>query len=401
MSGYSKALLEVDFRRLFLGATASSLGDGMSLVALAWLVLNRPNGTAQLGLLVVLYTAPVVIGGWLAGVLLDKFDKRFVIAADCVLRGMAFASVPVTAFLGFQVDWLVFGVAAIYGLLKMIPLAGFPSAIPDLVGDENLNAANALEGLSYGIAGIVGPAVAGLLIPVVGAANVMLIDAASYFWFAGAALLVSRPLRSQRAGQRGPAGFSQVVRFLATDAPIVATTVAFMAFNIAEGMLMVAGPWLARERLGGAAALGLLLSSLSAGELAGSFVAGAWSTRRPLMSIGGVELIAGLGFAAVYATAVKPLVTLGFLMVGFFSAPMTVWAQSMRMRRIPPAFRGRAFATLRTFMQATPPIGAAAAAPLLAQGEFSSTVIAMVLLASLPALALLGLGLARVDATSA
>lgn len=393
MRGYLRALSEADFRRLFIGATASSLGDGMSFVALAWLVVSRPHGTTQLGLLVACYTGPVFIGGWLAGAVLDRFDKRHVIAADSIVRGLAFAAIPAVQFLGLRLDWLVFAVAALYGLFKMVPLAGFPSAIPDMVGDANLDAANALEGLSYGLAGIIGPAVAGILIALIGAANVVLVDALSYFIFAGAALGIRRPLRPSEAASVPRTSFPQVLRLLITDMPIASTTLAFMTFNVAEGMLMVTGPWLARERLGGAAALGLLFSALSAGELGGSFAAGAWSAKRALPAIGGSALLASIGLLGLYAT-VRPVVALGYAVVGFFSAPMTVWAQSMRMRRLPADVRGRAFASLRTLMQATPPLGAGLATPLLASGNLPAAIATMAVLIALPAVGLIAIGLA-------
>jgi hypothetical protein len=330
---------------------------------------------------------------------LDRFDKRRVIAVDSIVRGLVFASVPVTQVLGLGADWLIFAVAVLYGLLKMIPLAGFPSAIPALVGDSNLDAANALEVLGYGAAGVVGPAVAGLLIPEIGAANVLLVDAASYFIFAASALSIRRSLAARTKSSEYRSSFPRVLRFLATDIPIASTTLAFMAFNVAEGMLLVTGPWLAHEKLGGAAALGVLLSGLAAGQLGGSFAAGTWSARRTLLGIGGVELLASLGYASVYFVTIRPLVVVGYAVVGFFSAPMTVWAQSMRMRRIPSNFRGRAFATLRTFMQATLPLGAALAAPLLDHGQLSATVGAMVSLGAVPALILIVLGFAKSDST--
>lgn len=397
MRRYLAALADRDFRRLFVGASVSALGDGMSFVALAWLVINRPQGAAQLGLLAVCYTGPVFVGGWLAGVLLDRFDKRHVIAADCAVRGTAFASIPITQLLGHSPGWLVFAVAAIYGLLKMVPLAGFPSAIPELVKDEDLDAANALEGLSYGLAGIIGPAMAGLLITPLGAGNVLLLDAASYLVFGWLSLSIRRPMRSGAVPLGDRISLPRVLRQLATDVPIASTTVAFMTFNVAEGMLLVTAPWLAHEKLGGAAILGLLLSAMSAGELLGSGIAGARSIKRSLLGIGSTELFAALGFVAILASPIKPLVVAGFGIIGLFSSPMTVWAQSMRMRRLPAHVRGRAFAALRTLMQATPPLGAALAAPLLARGQFPTVVTTMILLAGFPAVVLILLGVVLAD----
>src|SRR5260370_25586993 len=108
MSASFRALSELECSRLYIGATASSVGDGMSFVALIWLAVNRPHGTAELGILIVLYTAPVFIGGWFAGALLDRFDKRHVIAIDSVIRGMAFASVPSNQVFGLGADCLTF-----------------------------------------------------------------------------------------------------------------------------------------------------------------------------------------------------------------------------------------------------------------------------------------------------
>jgi hypothetical protein len=130
---------------------------------------------------------------------------------------------------------------------------------------------------------VVGPAAAGLLITQIGAADVLLIDSASLVVFALAAAAVRRPLRPQdapapaRPNDNGGAAPSRSASMagLARDRIIVATTVAFMAFNVAAGMPMVTGPWLARNhRPGGAAALGAILSAMAAGEIIGAAFAG-------------------------------------------------------------------------------------------------------------------------------
>lgn len=382
MRDYVEVLRHKGFRRLWLGATVSATGDGMTFVALSWLVLAQPGGAARLGLLGVCYTAPVFVGGLLVGPLLDRFDKRGVFVVDSVVRAAVVAAIPLTAALGGTPGWLPFVVAACHGLFKMVPLAGFPAAVPQLVPDADLEPANALESMTFSIAFVIGPALAGLLVSQVGAEAVLVVDSASFLAFALAAAMVREPLTptGRTAARPSLAG-------LRRDRVIVTTTVAFMAFNVAEGMLLVAAPWLAKNHLpGGAAALGLLLSAMAAGELAGAALAG---RRRALVrSIGVVQAAAAACFLALLAAPSQAAVAAGFFGIGLLSAPMTVWAQSLRMRRVPAELHGRAFSALRTLMQGTPPLGTLLVTPLLVGNQLAVAAIVMALVAGLPALLL-------------
>jgi hypothetical protein len=134
------------------------------------------------------------------------------------------------------------------------------------------------------------------------------------------------------------------------------------------------------------------MAALAAGELAGAAAAGARHPRtRPIIAIGTVQLVAATGFLAVIFVPHTLLVGAGFLVIGLFSAPMTVWAQSLRMSRIPGPLRGRGFAMLRTLMQATPPLGAVCVTPFLDAGRLVPAALAMALTASVPAVILLAL----------
>lgn len=137
---YRRVLMIRDFRRLWVGATISMLGDGMTFLALSWLVLSGPEGAQRLGLLGVSYTLPVLLGGLAVGTLLDRFDKRVVF---------------------------------------------------------DLDAANALESFSFSLASIAGPAIAGILVGVVGPANVLTLDVVTFLAFALSAGLVGRPLAAE------------------------------------------------------------------------------------------------------------------------------------------------------------------------------------------------------------
>jgi MFS family permease len=383
MQRYRRLLAHRDYRLLWTGATVSALGDGMSFLALVWLVLQRTNDPAMVGALAAIYTAPVVVGGLAAGLILDHFDRRLVLIADNTIRGLAVASVPVAAALGVLTTEQVFVVAAIYGLLFMISLAGVPSALPALVDEDQLTTANAMETLSYGLAGLGGPALAGIAIALTSAPVVLGIDAATY-GFLVLCLLSMRPLPVHAAGpstaETGVAasaastaagrGLGPAFRFVLATPAILVLTLLYMTINVGEGMSGVYLPIYARDVLGGdATTYGILVTSFTAGILIGSIIVGAIDWRWALgRSIGAASVAAGLAAAILVFTPPLPIAATAMALSGAFASSLTAWAQTIRMRLIPPELRGRVFAVLRTLMQSTGPIGAIIAGFLLANG---------------------------------
>ena len=121
-----------------LGFSLSYLGDTISRVALTWFVYESTHSPEALGLLSLFYTGPVILGGLVAGWLLDRFDRRRVMMADSLLRAAIFMLIPILNAAGMLALWHVYAVAAVYGFLMMIPLAGGPTIVPTLVPREQL-----------------------------------------------------------------------------------------------------------------------------------------------------------------------------------------------------------------------------------------------------------------------
>jgi MFS family permease len=365
---YRDLLAQPEFRRLWIGSTASALGDGATWIALSWLVYERTHSPARVGLLVFAYGAPVLVGGLVTGPLLDRFGAVRVMRLDSLVRGAVMASIPVVAVFGEIPLWAVYAVATSYGLLKMVPLAGVPTLIPTLVRPSQLDTANAMESLSYGLSGVVAPMLAGLLIATFGAVDVLALDAATFFFFA--ACLRGIRDRSQAELGRASYGLRQALRFVRTSAPITLTTIMFASFNIGLGALLVVLPVYATTILdGGATLYAALTSALLAGDLLGSFAVGAIGWRLPLgRSIAAAQAAVGVAFLPML---IKPgtgaTLTLLFLS-GVLTSPLTIWAQTLRMRLIPPELRGRVFSLLRTTMQAAEPLGGALGGAVIATG---------------------------------
>lgn len=366
---YQQIFQQLSFRRFWWGFTFSVLGDALSRVALTWFVYQTTHSAQALGWLMLCYTGPIMVGGLVAGPLLDRFDRRKVMIADNIIRGIAVGFIPLLYSLGRLALWQIYVVAAIYGALMMISLAGGPALVPSLVDSEQLATANALEMLSFTLGGVVGPALAGLLINRIGAANVVVIDVLSYFTFA--LVLANIQLKQEPVAvaqtERAALRLSDAVALLLNNKILFATTFMFMAFNIGGGLLSVCLPILADQRLhGGAALYGSLLSAIALGEVLSTLVAG--SLVLPV-ALGALICFAQcLSGAALGLALLGPTVwsvSAGLFLYGAFSAPLTIWAQTLRMKIIPERLRGRTFALLRTLMQSGGPLGSALGGILL------------------------------------
>lgn len=360
----------------------------MSLIALIWLLIEGGSDSATVGWLAAAYTGPVIVGGFIAGIALDRFDRRRLLVADNLVRGLAIGSVPVASLLGVLTTAQVFVVATIYGALFMVSLAGIPSAIPSLVDEDELTTANAMESIAYGIAGLAGPTAAGVIIAIAGPTIVLLVDAASYGIFT-LCLLAIRPGALSAAVVPGPrpgGDFAEAIRFILRTPAIVAITLMFMCLNVAEGMLAVFLPIFTRDVLGGApSTYGILASATTCGVLGGSLLVGAIGWRWPLgRSIAVAQMLTGLAFLGLLGPAAVPWLAGVLAVGGLFGSSLTAWAQTVRMRLIPPELRGRVFATLRTMMQATGPMGAVLAGAVLADGAFSTALLIMAGVGAIP-----------------
>jgi len=379
------------FRAFWLSFTLSALGDVMTRVAFIWYVYDLTHSPEALGLLAFTTTAPVIIGGLIAGPLLDRFDRRKVMIADNLIRGVAVLLIPLLHALGTLALWHVYAVSIVYGSLMMISLAGSPSLVPDLVKESHLDTANALETLSYTLSGVVGPPLAGVLIPLVTSPNVVIFDGLSYFLFAAALMTIRLPPPVESTPQTQPDSYHlrDAVRLLTGNKVLLSTTIMFMLANLGLGVLYVWLPILADQMPGGGSELyGALLGAMAVGEVASSLLAGTWKLPVTLgIAICLGQTLAGAVILLMIVGLSTPVVAVSLALLGFFSAPMTIWAQTLRMKVIPNPLRGRTFALLRTLMQSTTPIGGAIAGVVLPLLTMPVMIAASAALIGLPGLA--------------
>ncbi len=363
MNAYRLILTHAPFRRFWLALLLVMLADEIVRTTLVWQVYAVTGSTQAVGVLMVCLTGPIVVGGLLAGFLLDRFPRASVMAADSGFRCVVVAAVAVLVASGAGGVLPLYVVATVQGALLMVLLAGAPSAIAELVEDDARGAANALEVVGFSVAIAVGPFIAGLLIAHAGASVALGLAACGYavFCVAVAGMQIGGGIgrRTARVGLH-ESGLLHPT--------IVLLTAMFALFNIGTGWFSVWLPVLVTQVFGGSAAVyGSLLALNGVGQTVGALTAGMVRGTTGLgLAIAASQTLAGLVLLPLAGTASLPVAGAGIAVFGLCSGPMTVWAQTIRMRIVAPQWRGRAFATLRMIMQSGRPVGGAIGGEALA-----------------------------------
>lgn len=359
-------LREPRFRLLYLAQTASALGDNVSTIAIAFAVLGLTGSPTDLGIVLAARSVPMVLLVVPAGVLADRFGRgRLVVASDVV--SLASQGALAALLISGQAHlWQLIFLQAVYGTAAALFLPASSGLVPETVTAERLQQANALRFLSIGAAGVVGPALGGILVATVGSGSALAIDAATFAVSAG---LLSRLTSLGTTGdEERPSLFSELAlgwREVRSRAWVWVSIVDFGFFQFfVLGSLYVLGPLVASRSLGGASAWGTVLAAYGLGAVLGSTLALRLKPRRPLVA----AFVGSLAFppALVLLGFPTPLPVLaaGWAMAGAALGLGNVLWETTLQERIPAQFRSRVSAYDWLGSIGIRPLGLAAAGPL-------------------------------------
>ena len=339
-----------DFRLLFTGETISVLGDQFHLVALAWLTLQLTGSGLALGSVLMVAAIPRAAFMVVGGALSDRWSPRSLMFWSNAVRAVIVGGVAGLVLSGRVEPWHLYVMAAAFGVVDALFYPAVNAILPMLVDEATLPPANAVIQGSQQLAGLIGPAVAGLVVALVQTGPAFVFDALSFAVAAAAIMLVTGgrrvTLETATGGWRASllGTIREGFRYAWGDPALRALIVLTAAFNFAfTGPLSVGLPFLADHTLGGGSAtFGLLLSAFGAGSLAGALAAGSIARVPRLGTVVltiGVGLGAGLAFIGVAPSVPVALVTLALigLGVGFINVHVVSWLQG----RTAEAMRGR------------------------------------------------------------
>jgi MFS family permease len=264
-----------DFGLLWLGQAVSLVGDGIYLVATAWLVLDISNEPGALALVGVAWTLPMVASLLISGVLSDRFERRRLLIAADLLRFAAIGAIAALALADAAELWQVIALVIVYGVGQALFQPAFSAIVPDIVPREQWLQANAVRELMEPLGlRFAGPALGGLMIAVLGVGAAFVVDAATFAVSAVAVGLMSRqpPAREESGSIRRDLadGFA----YVRAHAWLWATLAGAALFLLLTyGPFEVLLPYIIKNELGGdAATFGAVLAVGGLGSMAAAVI---------------------------------------------------------------------------------------------------------------------------------
>ncbi|MEU6572544.1 MFS transporter [Streptomyces sp. NPDC046805] len=357
-----------DFRRLWVGQTASQLGEHASLVVLPlYAVLTLNAGAGQLGALRAVAQAPILLLSLFAGAWVDRWPTRTLMALTDAGRALALGAAAVTGLLdGLGLPALLVVAFAVGALSVFFDMAYQASLVRLVKRDQLVRANSALEG-SRSAAQTGGPALGGVLVSVLSAP---IAAASSALFFALSIVSIRRIGRRESIPERSehPARIwrriHEGLRFVAGDTSLRTVCLASAAFQFFFAAVMtVYLLFLPRDLHLSGTAVGLALAATGPGALLGSLLAARLPSRfgygAVLVSaatLGDGVLLTVPALHGSSAVTVPALLTVNFVF-GAFSQLVNVTVMAVRQTVTPDRMQGRAAATINFVGMGLTPLG--------------------------------------------
>jgi DHA3 family tetracycline resistance protein-like MFS transporter len=337
-----------DFALLAGAAAISLLGDGFFSVALAWQVYEISNLPTALSIVGAAWTLPVVVFILLGGVLSDRYDRRWLMIGADVVRAAAIGLLGFLSISSAIELWHVIALIAFVGLGDAFFNPASTAIVPDLLPDELLPQANALQGLVRPMmVRLVGPAIGGFTVAAVGPGVAFLVDGATFLVsMVGLAAISARPVRAAGAAslRRTVAEVGEGLAFVRRTPWLWATLVSAMfSLLLFVGPVQVLLPFLVKNRLAlEADALGLIFAVGGVGSVLAAIAVGQLGLPRRRITLMyaswavGVALLAGYGLM----TSLWHALVVGFVAAALFEIGAIIWV-TLLQQLVPRRLLGR------------------------------------------------------------
>jgi MFS family permease len=362
-----RALKHRNFRLFFFGQMVSVTGTWMQTVALGWLLgtlVGWDQAVVYIGLLGVVQFLPVLVLGLFGGIVADVWPKRLTVIGTQTTAAILALTLGGLDYFHVVAVWHIFVLALLLGFVNAIDMPARQSFVVEMVGHDDVANAVALNSAVFNGARIVGPAVAGVLIGLLGTAMCFILNGVSY-----GAVVVG--LLAMRDSELMPADRLAIPRSLGaiggnlaeglryvwrTPVVLLAITVIGAASTFGMNFNVVLPVMAARVLNVGSDGYGLLWAAMGAGALVSALAIASLQRPRLRVLVGG-GVILGVAELVLASTTSYPVAVVSVFFCGIGAIATAASANSMVQITVPGPLRGRVMSVYTTVFAGSTPIG--------------------------------------------
>ncbi|MGN6202495.1 MAG: MFS transporter [Solirubrobacterales bacterium] len=368
MGGKLRVLGEPAYRRLWIGRTASLIGDGIAPIALAFAILDLTGSATDLGIVLALHGLVLIALILVGGVIADRISPR---------RAMLGADLTRTISMGLIAVLLLTGVAEIWQLALLYAVDGAATAFfnpasnaiaPQIVPPSRLQEANALLTFSRWTGKVAGPALAGVMLALGSPGSALAIDAATFAVSAACLWGIRAPgVRPEGESENFLAELRHGWREFSSRSWLVAVVLSAAITNaIFFPGFQVLGPTVANESLGGSSSWALIAALWGVGGLFGGLFALSIRPRRPLLVSESLILVFPIPIALLAIPATTGVIAAGALLAGAAVSQAEILYETTIAQHVPQDALARVTAYDWFGSLALEPVGLALVGPVAA-----------------------------------
>ncbi|BCW09652.1 MFS transporter [Arthrobacter sp. NtRootA4] len=351
----------LNYRIWFFGALISNIGTWMQRTAQDWLVFDHltAHDAGAMGITLALQLGPQLFLAPWAGLLADRYSRRKLLFITLIAMALLSTGLGILVLLGVAELWHVYIFALLLGIVTALDAPVRQTFVSELVTDDYLSNAVALNSASFNVARMIGPAVSGVLTVVVGPGWVFLINTVSFVAMLVALKLI--PVSSLRAQPRAAAGKGRIregLRYVQSRPDIQVVLVAiFIVGTFGLNFPLFIAAMVGTQFGMDAGAFGLLNSVMAIGSVTGALLAARRGRPRLRLIF---SAAGGFGVASALAALAPNAVMFGLALVpcGLFALTLITSANGYVQSTTEAVMRGRVMSLYMAIFMGGTPIGA-------------------------------------------
>ncbi len=351
------------FTVVWLGQIVSVLASSMSQFALTIFMYEKTQSATALGLMQVFYITPFLLISPIAGVMVDRYNRKAMMMVSDLGAGLATICILIFQALGILQFWHLYFAAVIYGLGTAFQWPAYSAAISTMVPKEQLGRANGMMSLIEAGPGVIAPLLAGALLPIIKLTGILFFDVATFILAIGALLIVHvpQPVRTQEGAEASGGMLKEAAfgfKYIFARPSLLGLQLVFFAGNLFSGIgFTILAPMILSRSGNNSLMFGSAQTAGAIAGLVGGVLMSVWGGfKRRVHGVLLGWIISGIGMAIIGFAGGLPIWITGLAITSIVIPLVNGSNQAIWQSKVAPDLQGRVFASRRLIAWITNPI---------------------------------------------